>query len=230
MSSPVLGSSHRTGSPRDEIRGVADSSCLFFECFSPVHSVTRSHSPDGDPIGDVGSCGVGYGEGEGVPLLYGLDPMAGPLPTVLVLGTFPSTASRREGAYYANPRNQFWPIVEALFGISRALPYKERIHALAGHGVALWDTVSACHQEGSMDHTIRNPQLNDIPRFLRANPTVSLVAVNGRTAERFLKRVMLTHPFAPDVRVVVLPSTSPANAVWNLQRLIDIWREALLAE
>ncbi len=145
-------------------------------------------------------------------LLPGLGLEAGPDPVVLVLGTFPSVIARREHAYYANPQNQFWPIVEALFGIPRTLPYHDRVRTLNERGVALWDMVDTCRQEGSMDHTIWQPVLNDIAGYLKAHPAVRLVAVNGRTAERFLKRATRGKTLPDGVRIEVLPSTSPANA------------------
>jgi TDG/mug DNA glycosylase family protein len=155
-------------------------------------------------------------------LLPGFAPEAGPDPAVLVLGTFPSVIARRERAYYANPQNQFWPIVEALFEISRTLPYRERVAALNERGVALWDTVDACRQEGSMDHTIRDPVLADVAGWLEAHP-LSARAVNGRTAERFLKRALRGRAIPLSVRIAVLPSTSPANAGTNFEEKVRRW-------
>jgi len=156
-------------------------------------------------------------------LLPGFAPEAGPVPTVLVLGTFPSVIARRERAYYANPQNQFWSIVEALFAIPRTLPYRERVAALNDHGVALWDTVDACRQEGSMDHTIRDPVLADVAGWLGTHPTVRLVAVNGRTAERFLKRALRGRAVPDSVRIAVLPSSSPANAGTTFGEKVRRW-------
>ncbi|MEN6517361.1 MAG: DNA-deoxyinosine glycosylase [Methanospirillum sp.] len=156
-------------------------------------------------------------------LLAGFTPEAGPYPAVLVLGSFPSVIARRERAYYANPHNHFWPIVEALFGIPLTLSYRERVAALNERGIALWDTVDACRQEGSMDHTIRDPVLADVAGWLAAHPSVRLVAVNGRTAERFLKRALRGRAVAPSVRIAVLPSTSPANAGTRFQEKVCSW-------
>ena len=159
----------------------------------------------------------------GDDLLPGLGLEAGPDPTVLVLGTFPSVIARRERAYYANPQNHFWPIMEELLGIPRTLPYRERVAALNERGIALWDTVDACRQEGSMDHTIRDPVLVDVAAWLEAHPSVRLVAVNGRTAERFLKRALRGRAVAPTVRIAVLPSTSPANAGTRFEEKVRLW-------
>jgi TDG/mug DNA glycosylase family protein len=156
-------------------------------------------------------------------LLQGFLPESGPEPTVLVLGTFPSVIARRERAYYANPQNHFWPLMEDLFGIARVMSYRERITALNERGVALWDTVDACRQEGSMDQTIRDPVLADVAGWLEAHPSVRLVAVNGRTAERFLKRALRGRAVAPSVRIIVLPSTSPANAATSYEEKRRRW-------
>ena len=155
--------------------------------------------------------------------LPGLKLESGPEPTVLVLGTFPSAIARRDQAYYANPQNQFWPIMERLFGISRTLPYRERVAALNGHGIALWDTVATCRQEGSMDHTIRDAVLTDVAGWLEAHPSVGLVAVNGRTAERFLQRALSGRTVGPHVRIAGLPSTSPANARTTFDEKLHLW-------
>lgn len=170
-----------------------------------------------DAVRVTGSSGPDSG------LLPGLGLEAGPEPVVLVLGTFPSAIARREQAYYANPRNQFWPIMERLFGIPRTLPYRDRVAALNGRGLALWDTVAACRQEGSMDHTIRDPVLNDVAGWLAARPSVGLVAVNGRTAERFLHRALCGRTVGPHVRIAGLPSTSPANAGTTFEEKLHLW-------
>lgn len=143
---------------------------------------------------------------------------------MLVLGSFPSARARAEEAYYANPQNHFWPIVEELFGIPRTLPYLERIRLLAGRGIALWDMVDSCYQHGSMDSTIQEPALNDIRGFLRAHPTIRLVVANGRTAERFLKRSLGTAGPPRGVTVISLPSTSPANAREPFQKKVLRWQ------
>ena len=170
-----------------------------------------------DAVRVTGSSGAGFG------LLPGLGLETGPDPVVLVLGTFPSAIARREQAYYANPQNQFWPIMERLFGIPRTLPYRDRVAALNERGIALWDTVDACRQEGSMDHTIRDPVLTDVAGWLEAQPSVMLIAVNGRTAERFLKRALHGRAVAPCVRIAGLPSTSPANASTAFEEKLRLW-------
>lgn len=157
----------------------------------------------------------------------GLRPVAGAAPTILILGSYPSTISLQAGEYYANPRNAFWQVMEGVFGVSADLPYGERTAALAACGVALWDVLAGCRREGSSDASIRDGRANDIPGFLREHPAVRTVALNGRAAETWLRRV---HPGIwglPGVAVVALPSTSPAHARLSLDEKIRIWRAAL---
>jgi TDG/mug DNA glycosylase family protein len=157
----------------------------------------------------------------------GLSPVVGKAPTILILGSYPSTISLQAGEYYANPRNAFWRVMETIFGVPAHLPYGERTAALTARGVSLWDVLEGCRRQGSSDASIRDGRANDIPGFLREHPTVRTVALNGRAAETWLRRV---HPGLwdfPGVAVVVLPSTSPAHARLSLEEKIRIWREAI---
>lgn len=139
---------------------------------------------------------------------HGLPTVTGPGPIILILGSYPSVLSLAHGEYYGNQKNQFWAVMEELFRIPATLPYPERSLRLTHKGIALWDVVRACTREGSADSRIRNPVPNDIAGFIRANPTIRLVVLNGSTASR------MYHRFAEveGISSVLLPSTSPANA------------------
>jgi TDG/mug DNA glycosylase family protein len=149
----------------------------------------------------------------------GLLPATGPEPLVLILGSFPSVLSLAHGEYYGNPRNQFWAVMEELFSIPAALPYPERTLRLTQAGVALWDVVAACSRPGSADSRIRHPLPNDITGFVRAHPSVRLIALNGSTAGRLYHRLCE----APGVTSVILPSTSPANAAVTFGEKVRRW-------
>ena len=149
----------------------------------------------------------------------GLLPVNGPRPLILILGSFPSVLSLAHGEYYGNPQNRFWAVMEELFGIPSALPYPERTRQLTREGVALWDAVAACTRPGSADSRIRDPVPNDIAGFIRAHPSIRLVALNGSTAGRLYHRLAEVEglPF------VILPSTSPANARVPFKEKIKKW-------
>ena len=149
----------------------------------------------------------------------GLGPVAGKNPRVLILGSFPGVLSLAHNEYYGNPQNQFWRIMETHFVIPRDLPYPDRINGITDRGVALWDVIGSCERPGSADSRIRKPVQNDIAGFIRAHPTVRLLALNGSTAAR------LYHKFSeiPGVPAVMLPSTSPANAAVSFAEKVRAW-------
>jgi TDG/mug DNA glycosylase family protein len=155
---------------------------------------------------------------------HGLIPVTGRTPRVLVLGSFPSVLSLTHSEYYGNPRNQFWRIMEAHFGIPAGLLYADRIARLTDRSLALWDVIGSCERPGSADSRIRDPVPNDIAGFVRAHPAVRLVALNGSTAAR------LYHKFSevPGLPAMTLPSTSPANAAVSFEEKVRAW--AVVAE
>ena len=150
---------------------------------------------------------------------------------VLILGTLPSAESIRQGEYYAHPRNAFWPIMGALFGAGRELPYAARLRQLAARGVMLWDVLQAAQRPGSLDSAIhpRRRIANDLPALLARHPELELIAFNGAPTEALFRR----HAAAAcgsrlaGVARVRLPSTSPAHASRTLAQKLAAWRAAL---
>ncbi|MDG6257512.1 MAG: DNA-deoxyinosine glycosylase [Methanomicrobiaceae archaeon] len=157
---------------------------------------------------------------------HGLPPVAGSGARVLILGSFPSEQSLERGEYYANPRNQFWHVMEALFAIDRTLPYGERTAALVDRGVALWDVVASCRRAGSSDAAIRDAEANDIAGFLDRHRRVRHIALNGTTgAEIQLRRHNPGIFSLPGITIATYPSTSPANARYTLAEKVAAWEE-----
>ena len=155
----------------------------------------------------------------------GLMPVCGENPKILILGSFPSLKSLEKNEYYGNPKNHFWKIMEAVFGTDTSLSYDKRIESLKNAGIALWDAASECRREKSSDATLKDVKPNDIARILIKNKPVRVIALNGKTgAEKYFKKF---HPdFSkkfPDVKVITLPSSSPANARQSLDDKIKEW-------
>jgi hypoxanthine-DNA glycosylase len=147
---------------------------------------------------------------------------------VLVLGTLPGEESLRRQEYYAHPRNLFWPIVFALLGAAMPASYDERLRALLGRGIALWDVVGSGQRTASADATIRAEIPNAIPELLDAHPDISAVAFNGGGARRLYDRHFARRP---DLTYLALPSTSPAYARIGFAEKLARWaalRDALL--
>ncbi|WP_246371215.1 DNA-deoxyinosine glycosylase [Marilutibacter penaei] len=159
-------------------------------------------------------------------MLQGFPPEARGDARVLVLGSMPGRASLQAGAYYAHPRNLFWPFMGALLGAGPDLPYGRRLAQLADAGVALWDVLSRCERDGSLDSAIRDARANDFRGFFAAHRGIGTVLFNGAKAESSFQRLVLpTLPGpVPDRRR--LPSTSPAHAARTAEDKLAQWRDA----
>jgi TDG/mug DNA glycosylase family protein len=166
----------------------------------------------------------GYSPCPDTDFLSGLAPVIGRAPVLLILGSFPSRRSLEQREYYAHPRNQFWRIMESLFGIGRDRPYRERVDDLVRHRIALWDVIGSCCRAGSADHRITGPSLNPVRQLLTSCPTIRGIACNGTTAARYVDRL----GFPPGIRIIPLPSTSPAHTRFTLAEKTERW--AILKE
>ena len=139
---------------------------------------------------------------------------------VLVLGSLPSVLSRENAFYYGNPRNRFWHVIASVFDCPVPQTIDEKTALLLQNGVALWDVIASCDIVGSADATIRNAVPNDLSVILDACPIRTIFA-NGSTAGRIYDRFQ---KLRCGREIVVLPSTSPANAAWRTDRLTAAWR------
>jgi len=149
----------------------------------------------------------------------GFPPVHGEVPEVVILGSFPSSQSLVKNEYYGNPQNHFWHIMEALYTIDRKLPYSVRTSRLKESRIALWDVLTSCCRAGSADIRIREPVFNDLAGFLASHPTLRLVVLNGSAAGRYYHQLALSTP----VPAVILPSTSPANTRFTLEKKVKAW-------
>lgn len=162
-------------------------------------------------------------------LLQGLPPQAGTDCRVLILGSMPGAASLAAARYYAHPRNRFWPLMGALCGFDAGLDYPRRLAALRSAGAGLWDVIGACERSGSLDADIvRGSEVaNPLANWLAERPGVRAIAFNGgKAAQAFQRHVAPTLPAAMTERLAfhALPSTSPANAAFGVERLAGQWR------
>lgn len=156
-------------------------------------------------------------------IVHPLPPIWDERSRVLILGSFPSVRSRADAFYYAHPQNRFWRVLAAVFDAPVPQTVSEKTAFLHEHGLALWDVVGSCRISGSSDSSIRQAEPNPVDELLR-RCGAQRVAVNGGTAARLYDRYLLSRTGLPAVR---LPSTSPANASWSLERLTEAWRAAL---
>ena len=164
------------------------------------------------------------------PWLQGLPAQVADDCRVLVLGSMPGDASLHAARYYAHPRNRFWPLMATLCGFAPGLDHDERMAALHRAGVGLWDVIGRCQRRGSLDAAIvaGSEVANDLPALLARLPALRAVAFNGgKAAQSFRRHVQGQLPEATRASVawLALPSTSPANAGRDLDRLLQDWRQ-----
>ena len=163
------------------------------------------------------------------PRIEGFAPIAGRGARVLVLGSMPGEASLRAGQYYAHPHNAFWKLMGALFGAGPELPYADRVGLLKRHGVAVWDVLASCVRPGSLDSAIddASAQANDFASFFAARRGIGEVFFNGAKAESAFRRQVLAGPQGvrlPPLKLLRLPSTSPAHAALGFEAKLRAWR------
>lgn len=138
---------------------------------------------------------------------------------ILILGSFPSAKSREMRFFYGHPQNRFWRLVAAVFDDAFPIGVEERRDFLLRHHIAAWDVIASCTICGSADSSIRDVQPNDILPILQ-NSRVGKIYTNGQTAFRLYQKYLLPQTGVP---AVCLPSTSPANAAWTFEKLLDAW-------
>ena len=139
---------------------------------------------------------------------------------VLILGSFPSVKSREQQFFYGHPKNRFWPLLAALTGSGIPQNIEEKKQLALKNGIALWDVIASCEIVGSSDSSIRNAKPNDITPILE-NSNVRKIFTNGKTADSLYMRYIFP---VTKIQSVCLPSTSPANAAWNMGRLQSAWQ------
>ena len=156
----------------------------------------------------------------------GFPPVARADARVLILGSLPGKKSIAEQQYYAHPRNTFWPIMKALFGVDGN--YESRRRQLIANRIAVWDVLNNAVRPGSLDVDIRLDvaRANNFAAFFSSHPDIGVVIFNGKKAEALFMRFVAARPNDPSARFIVLPSTSPAYAAMPYSGKLARWREA----
>lgn len=138
---------------------------------------------------------------------------------LLILGSFPSVKSRETMFFYGHPQNRFWKVIASIFDEKVPSSIDEKRELILRNHLALWDVIAECEIEGSSDASIKNAKANDLSVILE-NAPIEKIIVNGKTAEKAYNKYI--EPVT-GIKAVVLPSTSPANAAWTLDRLVEAW-------
>ncbi|MEG0769001.1 MAG: DNA-deoxyinosine glycosylase [Ruthenibacterium sp.] len=152
-------------------------------------------------------------------------PIVTPCSRLLILGTWPSPKSREQGFYYGHPQNRFWPLLARLLAAAAPCTIAEKTALIEKNGLALWDVLASCTITGAADASIRDAVPNDIAALCRTAP-IRKVLCNGAAAYRLYQRYC-GEAGEPVLPAVQMPSTSPANAAWSMDRLYAAWDAAM---
>ena len=138
---------------------------------------------------------------------------------VLILGSFPSVKSREQHFFYGHPQNRFWKVIAALYHAEMPVTIPEKKELILRSGLALWDTIASCTVTGSSDASIRDVRANDLSVILDHSP-IRKICCNGKTSWQLYEKWIRPQTGR---EALCLPSTSPANAQWTLERLTEAW-------
>lgn len=143
---------------------------------------------------------------------------------ILILGSFPSVKSREEGFFYGHPQNRFWRVLSTVCKVESPATVEEKKKFLLEHHIAVWDVIQSCDIVGSSDSSIKNVVPNELRKILDVAP-IEKIFVNGKKAEQLYKRYI-----QPEIgrQAICLPSTSPANAAWSLDKLVEVWSAEMI--
>ena len=159
-------------------------------------------------------------------ITHPIEPVYDEKSKILILGSFPSVKSREQGFFYGHPQNRFWKVLAAVFADEVPITIPEKKAFLLRNQIAVWDVIHSCEIRGSSDSSIRNVTANDLRPLLKETDIQSIF-VNGKTAEKLYRKY--TEPVCGR-EAVYLPSTSPANAAWSLDRLTEEWRTLIFGK
>ena len=150
-------------------------------------------------------------------------PLFDPQSQILILGSFPSVKSRETAFFYGHPQNRFWRVIAAIYEADVPQTVEQKKALLHTHHIAIWDVAASCRIEGSADSTMKDVIANDL-RPILSQCHIQKICVNGKTAEKYYNKYTISQT---GCKALLLPSTSPANASWNLEKLIEAWRSIL---
>ena len=154
-------------------------------------------------------------------LIHTIDPVFDEDSKILILGSFPSVKSRETSFFYGHPQNRFWKVTAAVFEEEIPETIQEKKDFLLKNHIAVWDVIHSCEIKGSSDASIENVAVNDLSIILD-HSDIRQIYVNGKTAEKLYRKYM-KETYKRDC--ISLPSTSPANAAWSLEKLIEEWKK-----
>ena len=165
---------------------------------------------------------------------------------VVILGTFPSEASR-DTFFYHKSTNQFWIMMSEIFGDKSVEHLKEstpnennqlienRKNFLNKYKIGLWDMIKSCYIDKSKDSSIKDPEYNDLTTLKTECPQLECICFSSKKAfkyyKRYLKQVDETYKNwlekMSNGEEHILPSPSSAFARMDSEKKRKEWEENL---
>lgn len=152
--------------------------------------------------------------------IHNIPPVYNQESQILILGSFPSVKSREAQFFYHHPQNRFWKVLASLYDNQPLETIDEKKAFLLQHHIALWDVIASCDIKGSSDSSIENIQINNIQKLIQQTH-IQKIYTNGKKAHDIYQKYCLPMTQIEDI---CLPSTSPANASYQMDRLLQYWK------
>ena len=153
-------------------------------------------------------------------IVHPISPLYDKNSKILILGSFPSQKSREQMFFYGHPQNRFWKVLAAIFENEEPKTVEEKRKFILTNRLALWDVIASCDIIGSSDSSIKNVVPNDLSKILSV-ANIKQIFVNGKTAEKYYNKYIAKQI---EQEAICLPSTSPANAAWSFEMLVNAWK------
>lgn len=125
--------------------------------------------------------------------------------------------------FYGHPQNRFWKMISLIFEEEMPITVEEKRKLVLSHHLAMWDTIYSCNIIGSSDSSIKNVVPTDLKSMVE-NSQISKVICNGKTSGKYYEKYQMKEL---GIKPCILPSTSPANAAYSLEKLAEIWKEEM---
>ncbi len=153
-------------------------------------------------------------------MVHTIDPVYDAHSKVLILGSFPSVKSREQQFFYGHKQNRFWRVLAQVLECETPTNIQQKKAMLIGNHIAVWDVIASCEITGSSDASIRDVTPNDLTCIL-SGADIQAIYTNGGKAHQLYQKYL--YP-TTGREAYLLPSTSPANAGYSLERLVEAWK------
>lgn len=152
-------------------------------------------------------------------VIHPFEPIYSRTSRILILGSLPSVKSREQNFFYGHPQNRFWKVISGLMNESVPVDVEEKRKLLLKYDIAIWDVIQSCDIKGSSDSSIKNVTPTDLASIVEQS-RITKIFCNGKTSGKLYEKYQSKRV---GIDAMILPSTSPANAAYSLERLMDAW-------